>query len=137
MPVTKIRRFLLAFVGFIVMGIGLYFALARPAFLPEDVAFIGAAQPLDIQYPRLGLWLHRVFLVLGGFIFSTGLLVVAQTFIMTQRRFLRNTLLFGAFLASIGLMTVVNFSIDSSFRWALLALALVWLLGILLRAALE
>ncbi len=81
--------------------------------------------------PGLSAWLKKVFWVLGGYIFATGLMVVYVANTSFKNR------LKGAFgivtiagLASIGLMTYVNFSINSNFKWMLLAFTLPWLIGL-------
>lgn len=120
--------------SFILMGVGFYFAFFRPAFLPEDIAFIGASQGLEGLFPRLAIWLDRVFLVLGGFIFSTGALVAGVSFSARRKKIDRpsKAVLFVAWGSSLGLMSGVNFSIHSDFRWLIFAQAVLWISGILL-----
>lgn len=105
--------------------------------MPEDARFMGvAAETIFGAIPRLGIWLRRVFWVLGGYVITTGLLVIyiANTGVRTGS--------VGALLViavagvtSVGWMSVVNFMIRSDFRWALLGLDSVWALGLLLAVA--
>lgn len=125
---------LLALGGIILIGIGLYFIFLRPPLLPEDARYIGSTLS-DIQTATPGLfrWLQKVFWVLGGYIFTLGLLTVYIAFssFKTRRR--------GAFpviavagLSSIGWMTIVNFIINSDFKWLLLLSALPWAAALIL-----
>ena len=114
--------------GFIFIGIGVFFIFFRPAFLPEDLSFIGTDQIRDIA--SLSVWLHRVFTVLGGYILSTGLLVIAVTRLTAKRQ--AKWFLLAAWIPSIALMTLINFLIQSNFKWALAGLAALWLAGIAL-----
>ena len=67
----------LALGGVILMGMGLYFVFVRPPLLPEDTRFMGATiGQIQTTLPGLEPWLARVFGVLGGFMFATGLLTV-------------------------------------------------------------
>ena len=70
---------------------------------------------------------------MGGYIFTTGLLTVFISFTSFRKR------LRGAFsivvlagINSIGTMTLVNFMIDSDFKWLLLSFALLWAIALLL-----
>src|SRR5574338_1127685 len=66
---------LLVFNGVILMGLGLYFVFLRPALLPEDPRFMGTTlAEIQVTMPGLSIWLRRVFWVMGGFMFATGLL---------------------------------------------------------------
>ena len=75
----------------------------------------------------------KVFWVMGGYIFTTGLLTVFISFTSFRTR------LPGAFgivtlagISSIGLMTVVNFMIGSDFKWFLLTFTLPWAIALIL-----
>jgi hypothetical protein len=118
----------LAAAGVAVTGIGFYFIFLRPPLLPEDLRFLALpASQLDIIRPRLELWLARVFIVLGGYAVATGVLTIAlavTSFRDHSRGAATGATIGGA--ASIGLMTAVNFAIQSDFKWVLLALALLW-----------
>lgn len=128
---------LLTVCGIILMGMGLYFALIRPELLPEDFRYMAlSSEPLQATAPGLFNWLDKVFWVMGGYVFTTGLLTgyVAQTaFRERQRGVLSVVGLAG--LSSIGLMAMINFLIDSDFKWFLLVFVVLWLtaLGLYLR----
>jgi hypothetical protein len=71
----------LAIGGIILMGLGLYFIFLRPPLLPEDPRFMGTSLAIvNAKLPGLLKWLSHVFWVMGGFIFSTGLLPVILRF---------------------------------------------------------
>jgi hypothetical protein len=124
---------LLTLCGWILMGMGLYFALVRPDLLPEDLRYTGLAVPAP---PGLARWLDKVFWVMGGYVFTSGLLTwyVARTAFRDRQRGVLSVVSLAG-LSSIGLMVVINFLIDSDFRWLLLLLALLWLsaVGLFLR----
>jgi len=80
---------LLTVCGIILMGMGLYFALIRPALLLEDIRYIGlSSEQLQATAPNLLNWLDKVFWVMGGYTFASGLLIgyVAQTAFRERRR---------------------------------------------------
>ena len=114
--------------GVAVVGTGLYFILLRPPLLPEDVRHLGlSSTQLGVVGPRLEGWLGQVFRVLGGYILATGVLTitVASTSFRAHHRGAALGAAIGG-VASIGLMAAVNFTINSDFRWVLLAIALAW-----------
>lgn len=124
----------IVFQGVLFMGLGLYFVFIRPPLLPEDPRFMGASLA-DIQgaIPGLVIWLRRVFWVLGGFMFATGLLTIyiARITVPHMTRGARLVIAVAS-LTSIGWMTIVNFLIDSDFKWLLLAFNLPWVLALIL-----
>ena len=64
---------------------------------------------------------------MGGYVLATGVLTV--TLAATSVRTHEPTAAIGALIGgavSIGWMAVVNFMIDSDFKWALLGMALLW-----------
>ena len=114
--------------GLILAGMGSYFIFLRPALLPEDLIYMGANQ-IDITaaVPGITGWLNKVFSVLGGYIIAAGLLITNIGFIEDQRRSTVSfVFLLLAGVSSIGLMTVINFMIDSDFKWLLLSFTLPW-----------
>ncbi len=124
----------LAFGGIILMGIGLYFIFLRPPLLAEDARYMDTTLA-EIQAVAPGLlpWLQKVFWVMGGYIFTVGVLTIYIAFSTFQAR------VRGAFpmiviagLSSIGWMTVVNFILNSDFKWLLLVSALVWAAALIL-----
>lgn len=106
---------LLAVAGILLVGVGIYFLLLRPALLPEDIRYMSLtpAELVSIG-PRLTAWLTHVFRVMGGYIAATG--VLALTLATTSFRDHRPAAAVGAGIAggfSIGLMAAVNFMIHS------------------------
>lgn len=124
----------LVFEGLILMGLGLYFIFIRPPLLPEDPRFMGTSfDQIRSVIPGLLIWLRRVFWVLGGFMFATGVLTtyIAVTAFQQPARSARFVVgLVG--LTSIGWMAVVNFMINSDFKWLLLAFNLPWIAALVL-----
>jgi hypothetical protein len=118
----------LAMAGIALLGIGLYFFFLRPPLLPEGIRYMRLSVAQTQAFgPELDAWLTQVFRALGGYVMATG--VLAITLAATSFRVHRWGAAIGVFLAgaaSIGWMTVVNFKIASDFKWALLAIALVW-----------
>ena len=124
----------LALGGLIMMGMGFYFVFLRPPLLPEDIRFMGATiGQIQTTLPGLEPWLARVFGVLGGFMFASGLLTVyvATTTFKTGRLGPLAVIAVSGF-ASIGWMAITNFVIDSDFKWILLAFALPWVTALVL-----
>ena len=119
---------ILTLCGMILVGMGLYFVLVRPALLPEDIRFIGTPA-LDIQtsMPGLADWLRRVFTVMGAYILTVGLLIIylARTSFRVRATG-AGWIVAVAGLTSIGWMTVVNFAISSDFKWLLFSFAALW-----------
>jgi hypothetical protein len=125
----------LALEGIFLIGIGLCFIFLRPALLPEDLRYIGTSETsIHNDLPGLANWLKKVFWVMGGYIFTTGLL----TFYVARTSFIQKNK--GAFLlvlitgiTSLGLMVIVNFIINSEFKWVLLfGLVLSWAIALVL-----
>ena len=120
--------------GIALIGVGCYFSFLRPALLPEDVRYIGKSLPeVMAAVPGLRHWLPKVFLVLGGYIASVGVLTcyVAGTSLRARvPGALAVASVSGAM--SIGLMVAVNFAIQSDFRWVLLLLIVPWISAVLL-----
>ena len=124
----------LALNGIILIGLGLYFVFIRPPLLPEDPRFMGATlDEIQSSLPGLLIWLRRVFWVMGGFMFATGLLLlyVAQTTIRAHIGSVRLVVAVAA-LSSIGWMAAVNFLIASDFKWVLLTFNLPWILALII-----
>jgi hypothetical protein len=124
----------LAFSGFILMGLGLYFVFIRPPLLPEDPRFMGTSlDQIQSMVPGLLIWLRRVFWVMGGFMFTTGLLTtyIALTVFPRLARGARSVVVLAG-LTSIGGMAVVNFIINSDFKWLLLSFNLPWIIAVVL-----
>ena len=120
--------------GFILAGMGIYFVFFRPPLLPEDSKYIGLSlSAIQNNIPGLSVWLQKVFWVMGCYIFTAGLLTmyVAQTSFRTRTR--------GAFIivsiagiTSIGSMSIINFILQSDFKWVLLAFIIPWIVSLIL-----
>lgn len=130
----SVAAWLLSLCGAALVVIGGYFILARPPLLPEDARYIGspAGQILE-AVPGLALWLRRVFWVMGGYIATTGILVlsVANTGLRAGDAGALGVLALGS-ATSPGWMAAVNFMLGSDFRWALLGLESIWVGALLL-----
>ena len=118
--------------GLILLGMGVYFAFLRPPLLPEDARYVGASlTQIQSAIPGFMPWISRVFGVLGGYMFATGVLTVylaAASFRDTKPLPIAVVAISGS--ASIGWMAVTNFLIDSDFKWLLLAFVLPWLVAV-------
>jgi hypothetical protein len=125
---------ILSSAGLLLAGMGLYFIFLRPPLLPEDLRYVGTTiSTIHDNTPGLSGWLQKVFWVMGGYIFTTGLLAIFISFTSFRKR------LPGAFgiialsgISSIGLMTVVNFIIGSDFKWLLLSFTSLWAFALIL-----
>lgn len=120
--------------GIALIGTGSYFVTIRPALLPEDIRYMALSEAqFDFVRPRLEVWLRHVFGVMGGYVLATG--VLAITLAATSFRAHHPGAAVGALIAggaSIGWMAVVNFVIDSDFKWLLLGMALLWACSLVL-----
>ncbi len=120
--------------GFLLAGMGIYFIFMRPPVLSEDSKYIGLSlSVIQNNIPGLSVWLQKVFWVMGCYILTAGLLTmyVAQTSFRTRTR--------GAFIivsiagiTSIGSMTIINFMLQSDFKWVLLAFTIPWIVSLIL-----
>ncbi len=125
---------MLALGGFLLMGMGIYFIFVRQPLLPEDLRYLKTTLTVINNSTRgLSNWLQKVLWVMGCYIFTTGLLTVFISLTSFRKR------LPGAFnivvlagISSIGSMVVVNFIIDSDFKWLLLIFTLPWVFALIL-----
>jgi hypothetical protein len=119
--------------GAILVGIGGFFRLARPALLPEDLRYLRRTpDEIDAAVPSLRGWLRLVFIVLGGYAVATGTLTIylAATDIRNAESS-AVAVLAVAGASSIGVMALVNFALHSTFRWLLSAAAALWIVATL------
>ncbi|MBV5244413.1 hypothetical protein KUF57_12795 [Mycolicibacterium sp. PAM1] len=119
--------------GAILVGIGGFFLLARPALLPEDLRYLRRTTgEIDAALPSLREWLRLVFIVLGGYAVATGTLTIylAATDIRNAESS-AVAVLAVAGASSIGVMALVNFALHSTFRWLLSAAAALWIVATL------
>lgn len=124
----------LALGGVILMGFGLYFVFLRPPLLPEDPRYMRTSlAEIQAAVPGLLVWLRRVFWVMGGYMFATGLLTTYVAVTAIRARAPGAPLVTAvAGLSSIGWMAVVNFIIASDFKWLILGFVLPWALALVL-----
>ena len=120
--------------GFLLAGMGIYFIFLRPPLLPEDSKYIALSlSAIQNNIPGLSVWLQKVFWVMGCYIFTTGLLTiyVAQTSFITRTRgvFIIVSI---AGITSIASMALVNFILQSDFRWVLMAFTIPWIVSLIL-----
>jgi hypothetical protein len=119
---------LLTACGVWLIGLGVYFVFVRPALLPEDPRFIGASlERLREAAPGLEAWLRIVFTVMGGFMAGAGVLTlfVARVAVRAQQRGTGWAIVLAGLLTVV-LMSAMNFTLHSDFRWVLLLPALLW-----------
>lgn len=130
---SRIAAGLLAVVGIVIMGMGAYFAILRPAFLPEDLRFIGTDAAALASAPGITSWLRFVFVVLGAYAFTTGLFTahIAFTAFRSGRK-MPVLLIAFAGLTSLGVMVAVNFAIGSEFKYILASLGALWAISVFL-----
>ena len=124
----------LALGGAILMFLGLYFVFLRPPLLPEDPRFMGTSMAqVQMSVPGLLIWLRRVFWVMGGYMFATGLLTIYVALTSFRDRFRGAPVVVAiSGLTSIGLMAAVNLLIASDFRWLILSFVVPWALALAL-----
>ena len=116
------------------MILGLYFVFVRPPLLPEDPRYMGASlEQIQATVPGLLVWLRRVFWVMGGYMFATGLLTfyLAVTAFRSRAQGVAAIVILTG-LTSIGWMAAVNFIIASDFKWLILSFFLVWPVALVL-----
>lgn len=131
MNIKPLSVFFLLLGGCLLSLMGIYFIFLRQPLLPEDIRYIDS--PLLTNSENLLTWLQKVFWVLGCYILTTGILTVyiALTSFRSRGR--------GAFIiiliagiASIGSMTIINFMLQSDFKWVLCSFTLPWFIALIL-----
>jgi hypothetical protein len=124
-----VSAWLFAACGVWMAGLGLYFVFIRPPLLPEDPRYIGESlERIQATLPGLARWLGRVFTVMGGFMTAAGVLTVFLAATAARIRAPGTGWVLGfAGLSSVGLMSAVNFALDSDFKWLLAVPAALWL----------
>lgn len=134
MTLRPYSAIVLALAGLLLAGMGVYFIFLRSSLLSEDLIYMGSTlENVKMNLPGLLNWLPKVFWVMGGYIFTSGLLTVFISFTAYRKR---TNCAFGivalAGISSIGLMTMVNFMIDSDFKWLLFSFMLLWVSSLVL-----
>lgn len=134
MKALKLSVLFLLIAGIILVGLGLYFIFIRPSLLSEDLSYMGSTfQNVTNNIPGLLNWLQKVFWVMGGYIFTTGLLTIFISLTSFRKQLPGTfTIVLLSGVSSIGLMSGVNFIIDSDFKWILLAFTLPWIIALTL-----
>ncbi|MHA4807860.1 hypothetical protein ACX0G9_07130 [Flavitalea flava] len=120
--------------GFLLAGMGIYFVFFRPPLLPEDSKYIGLSiSAIQNNIPALSGWIQKVFWVMGCYIFTAGLLTmyIAQTSFRTRTQG-TYIIVSIAGITSISSMAIVNFILQSDFRWLLLAFTIPWIVSLIL-----
>ena len=81
--------------------------------------------------PGLESWLRIVFTVMGGYMVGSGVLTLFAARVTMPRR-LAGTAWALAFagLATVGLMSAMNFALRSDFRWVLVVPVAIWIAGV-------
>ena len=78
---------ILAFGGFLLLAMGVYFIFIRPPLLPEDLRYMKITLPMEQdKMEGLQMWLGKVFWVMGCYIFTTGLLTIFIAFTSFRTR---------------------------------------------------
>ena len=120
--------------GVWLVGMGLYFIAVRAPLLPEDARFMQTTTvQIQAAVPGFEGWLKRVFTVMGGFMAGAGVLTVfVATVAMPSRLKGTSWAIALSGVLTFALMSAINFSLRSDFRWLLLVPAMVWLAGFVL-----
>ncbi len=123
--------------GVWLVSLGFYFIFLRPPLLPEDTRFMGSSlAQVRAGVPGLEGWLQRVFIVMGGFMAGTGVLILFVARVaMPSRLGGTSWAIAMSGVLTVALMSATNFDLHSDFRWLLLVPALVWLAGFVLHIA--
>lgn len=130
---SRITAVLLVVVGIAIMAMGAYFAILRPAFVPEDLRFIGTDSAAFTAASGVTSWLRYVFMVLGGYAFTSGWFTAHIGFTAIRSgRTMPALLITFAGLTSLGTMVTVNVVTRSDFRYLLVGVGALWALAVLL-----
>jgi hypothetical protein len=131
-PKRSAAQWLFAACGVWLVGLGLYFVFVRPPLLPEDVRYMGAdPEAVRVALPGLAAWLGKVFAVMGGFMAGAGVLVGYVGWrVLPLRPRGAGVALAVAGVATVVLMSAVNFALSSDFRWLLVAPPVLWAVAV-------
>ena len=120
--------------GVLLIAMGIYFIFLRPPLLAEDLQYMNTNLSIvQNNISNLPGWLQKVFFVMGSYIFTTGLLIIyiAQTSFRT-RTHAAFIIVVLAGITSIGSMTIINFMLQSDFKWVLLSFTFPWSFALIL-----
>lgn len=122
--------------GLYQVGAGLYFIFIRPSLLPEDLrAAATSLEAVQAIAPHLEAWLDWVFVVMGGQMAASGVLLLGAT-VGVYRGHRSDRIAMAAYVAagllSVTLMSGVNFALESDFRWLLVMPVVLWLAAMIL-----
>ena len=134
---VQVSPWILGACGLWLVALGCYFAFLRPALLPEDPRFIGTPlAEIQTAIPGLEPWLRRVFAVMGGLLAGAGVLTMFVATAGMRRRSNGTAWVIGLSGAlTVGLMSAINFSLNSDFKWVLLVPAIFWFAALVLYLA--
>lgn len=112
----RVGAWLLAVLGVLTLGTGIYFMAVRPPLLPEDLRFT-AVNPALLP-PQFGAWLQIVFRTWGGFVtgFAIVLLGIAMQLLTGRNVWLRCGVALGLFVA-FGRFLASNILLRSEYLW--------------------
>ncbi len=132
-----VSMWLLVACGVWLVSLGLYFIFLRPPLLPEDTRFMGSSlEQVRTAIPGLEGWLKRVFIVMGGFMAGSGVLTIFAARVAIPSRLKGASWAIAmSGLLTVALMSAINFSLHSDFRWVLLFPVMTWLAGFVLYVA--
>lgn len=132
-----VSMWLLIACGIWLVSVGIYFIFLRPPLLPEDTRFMGnSLEQVRTAIPGLEGWLKRVFIVMGGFMAGTGVLIIFVARVAIPSRLTgASWTIATSGLLTVALMSSINFALQSDFRWLLLVPVLAWLAGFVLYMA--
>ena len=117
---------------------GFYFIFIRPSFLPEDLrASAVKLETIRAVAPGMETWLQWVLAMVGGQMAASGVVVIGGAIRLAKRGHAGWTEVITYLLAgffSVVLMSGVNFTLRSDFRWLLVAPVVLWLSAVILLA---
>lgn len=126
MKFDRVAAWLLAVLGLLTLGAGIYFLFLRPVMLPEDVLLTGMDP--ELLKPTMVQWLRIVFRTLGGFTAGFGILMMAVAgYMIMSRPALLSWGVMLAVLVAFGRFLTSNILIRSDYLWfvgSLFAIAL-------------
>ncbi len=107
----------------------------RPSLLPEDARYMGTTTTQILNaVPGIENWLNKVFMVMGGFMTGTGVIIVFLALMVIPLRLRGTTFAITVTgLLTVILMSGINFAINSDFKFLLLLPPIIWIASSFLR----